>query len=568
MIRPFTGERKAPRRIVTFDCEWYPKTYEFRCASTFDGEQYEFYDNPTDLLQGLCSRSNRGAYVYSHFGGAADEQFLLQPWLRSEFRIDAVFSGGSMVFVKVTRDRDCWYLLDSYWTLRRPLGDIARSIGRKKLDDWKCPGACAHPASDKCIFYAPDRVVREYNLEDSVILWHAMSQFQDEMRELGAELKATAASNALDLFRRVYLDGSVKTVGWVNELGRGAYIASRVEVFRPEIQGPAWSYDVNSSFPWSMTQPTPGNLERTTKDWSGDDLALVKARVEVPEQYVPPLAYRRLKDGAIYHPTGSWLGWFTGVDLRALLETGGRIVKLFKTLLFERRDELAAYVYELYERRKKETDPFRRDLYKLLMNGLYGKFGESPEKRTLVIEGGRFTLTRAEKYVPHRWLPIGATITARSRQLLGKYLRMAGHVAYADTDSVFTNNPDMPTGTELGELKREKEIRTRAVFFRPKFYQLDGEGVKAKGFTRLSPDQFDGLMRGEPVEVVRMQRVREKLFQMIRSGAIDADGFVLQEHALHPCDGSYVKQLNATLRPKRAPDGESNTRPWTVEELR
>lgn len=571
-VRGFSGDRTKPKRIVTFDLEWYPDTYKFRLGGIYDGEQYDWYETAEELLQALCVHKNRGAYIYSHFGGAADEQFLLDPWLRGDFTVEGTFSGGSMVFAKVQQKRDegkkkhLWYFLDSYWTLRQALANIGASVGiRKTGEDYKCD-VCAHPPNHACVFYAPMRVLRDYNMHDCKILHEAMTRFQDEIRELGGQMRATAASTALDLFRRVYLDGPIKTEEWVNDFADTAYVASRVEVIRPVCVGPAWFYDVNSSFPWSMTQPFPGNLMRTTKRWKDQELALVDATVSVPEQHIPPLGYRA-KDGAIYHPTGQWRNAFTGVDLRALENAGGKVTKIHKTLLFEARTELAAYVYELYERRRKETDPFRRDVYKLLMNALYGKFGESCEKKHLKIDGGKITMSSFRKYVPHRWLPIGATITARSRQLLGKYLREAGDAYYCDTDSVVTKNPNIQTGDKLGELKREKTIEKGAIFYRPKLYKVDDKAVKAKGFSRLSNEGFDKLMAGETVEVTRMRRIREKIAEMVRNGDITAEGTVGVFDPLHPCDGSYTKKLSLDLRPKRSPNGPNETRPWTVAEL-
>ncbi len=567
-IRPLEGEH-APRKIVVFDLEWYPEDYSFRLGGVYDGERYDWYDSAEELLRALCSRRFRGCYIYSHFGGAADEQFLLKPWVQSNFKVEGSFSGGSMVFAKVSRGRNVWYFLDSYWTLRRPLKEIGESVGVKKIgEEYKCAGSCAHSADKACIFYAPMPVLREYNMRDCVVLHLALTRLQDELRGLEGTLKATAASSALDLFRRQYLGESIKTHAWVNEFCDDAYIASRVEVIRPTLAAPAWVLDINSSFPWSMSQDTPGNLERSTKGWGGDELAVVDATVSVSgEEYLPALAYRA-RDGAVYHPTGTWRSRFTGVDLRALEETGGRIEKVHRTLLFERRQELAAYVGELYERRRKETDPFRREVYKLLMNSTYGKFGEACEKKTITIEGGTIVAANRIRYIPHRWLPIGAIVTARSRQLLGRYMREAGDVAYCDTDSIATQRGDMKTGDKLGELKREKEIKRGARFYRPKFYQIDDENIKAKGFTRLSAEQFDALIRGEPVEVKRMMRIREKIARMMRAGEIDGEGMVGWLDPLHPCDGSYTKKLSLDLRAKRASDGANDTRPWSVKELR
>ena len=635
MLRPRTGAI-VEKKIVVYDLEWYPGTYQLRLAGLYDGETYQSFTTIGELLDAILVNQYRGAYVYAHAGGLADAQFLLREIVhgRRELTIDGSFSGSSAVMLNIVdADKHKWTLVDSLWTFRSSLKKIGESIGLKKMGDWTCPGSslvqrgtipiaysdvvsigtgggsgvfglnrpylydtrtdaerddpegpqirtCGH-REGHCIFYAPMPVLREYNYRDCEVLWLALSRLQDMLRSLGGELGPTAASCALRLFQRRFLKSDIPTDKGVNTRAREAYNASRVEVFR-KYAGPGVTFfDVCSSFPWSMTQSFPGRTIGRERRWhEDDDLALVRAKVTVPPMYVPPLAYRA-PDHHLYHPTGTWEATFTGVDLQALLETGGRIEKVKWCRRFEPRTDLRDYVLTIYDMRKNETDEFLRDNYKLLLNSLYGKFGEREEKQRLLVRPSPDALERAAKgqvkrvmpgvyltdevkRVPHMHVPASAVITARSRQLLGRRMReatsakredrdgparAAGKLWYGDTDCLATD-VGMPTGNELGELKVEKTVIEDAVFLRAKLYRVD-RLVKAKGFPRLTRRQFDTLAAGNPVEFTRMLRLREKLGM----GQLD------------PTDEVVSKKLNGDTRAKRCFDTDGNSFPWEWKQL-
>ena len=63
------------------------------------------------------------------------------------------------------------------------------------------------------------------------------------------------------------------------------------------------------------------------------------------------------------------------------------------------------------------------------------------------------------------------------------------------------------------------------------------------------------LACSETVQVERFSRVRGMLAEGGRTGEVA------------PTRGFVEKRWLGTTRPKRAPDGENNTRPWTLKEL-
>jgi len=430
--------------------------------------------------------------------------------------------------------------------------------------------------------------LREYNRNDCEVLYLAIERAQETILEMGGQLQMTLASTAMQLFRRKFLMHDVDTSSRINEIAKEAYFASRVEVFQKDVNYPGNYYDVNSSFPHAMTFPMPGHLRASyahLPDFVVENYPfLVDADIMVPDLYLPPIPFRR--DNRLFFPVGRWRTWLTGIDLQLLLANGGKILRIRECKVFEDFDDLAEYSRTLYKMRAATTDPFERDFYKLLLNSLYGKFAEQPEKTTLLLNPsseqlaqldrttdelmpGVFFKTR-EVPIPHAHVPISAYITAIARRTLFNFLSQANEIHYCDTDG-FSTTEEYPTNNTLGGLKLEKTFSS-AIFLVPKLYRWqpsDGNDavVKAKGFS-LSRDkgaasaQFDRLVVGGEIEVERMVRIRENF----------------RNRVYRPQDKKFRKGLrhieflqgiyNLDAIPKRFMYPDGHTRPWHMEELR
>lgn len=605
-LEPYTGERRR-RPILTYDLEWFPETYEHRLTGVFDGKRYRSYATIPDFLNGELTAKNKHRIFFAHAGGLADVQFVLEAIVRKKnpgVRVDAAFSGSSAILVWIQVAGMKFLFADSYWLLRDSLRKIGQSLGLEKGgEDYFCANYphCGHPDKESgptCIFYAPLPVLRDYNRRDCEILYRGIDRFQAELLELGGYLKPTIASSALMLFRARFLRQTVPTNEALNVYARQAYVASRVEVLAKTC-GPAGYFDVNSSFPYSMTLPQPGLLKGITDKFSEKTLGLVRAKVTVQPQPIPPLPVR--VQGRVFFPTGTFERWFDSADLLLLLESGGTLERVHEVVEFEPFTDLAEYVETIYELRRTEKDPFRRLVYKYLMNALYGKFGEGEEKESLVLhpthvppcpnscEAGACTCVRmlfpgaflVKKFMPaaHAHVPISAHITALSRALITRALWQSDHPSYTDTDSLVTSS-DLPVSDELGSLKREKLIRS-GEFLAPKLYRLthaadcdcgcDGAKVevRAKGFPRLKETQFNALRDGDPVEVERMVRIRE-LYRGGETRPRTARDAVDPTKRLHKRAHSVRCPCAECLRhppiSKRCWEGNW-TRAWTVSEL-
>ena len=594
-------------------------------------ERYQSFLTVKDMLAFMLSRENRGMWFFAHAGGLADMQFVFDELLtqlkdsagaeRSTtsygpggrkqvehsapggWKIRASFSGSSAIIVHVTRGKNSWHFCDSYWLLRDKLASIGKAIGIHKGDS---PEALAWMSErfgrkvtdfeelsqpEKVVFYrdVPMPILVGYNRTDCEILWKAISQFEEEILGLGGQLQQTIASTAMTLFRRSYLKRDIYTSEKLNQVAQESYFASRVEVLSRDVQD-FFMYDVNSSFPYAMTFPLPGNLVGFRTDLPDDDgddcLYLADVTLEVPDDVLPPVPFR--KDNRVFFPTGRWRSWLTSTDVGLALREGAVLHGVHEVYTFEPFWDFKAYSEEIYGRRAAAETPFRKLVLKYLLNSLYGKAAEGLIKQEMLINPDEVDRTQMQMLQPgvwlrekqaviaHRHVVVSSFITAIARRTLYDFskecYRQGCALHYCDTDSLCTKAVLPVDDKKLGALKLEKKMDW-AEFSAPKIYRGEGfelnkDGTwspkrlnKAKGFSLGSgKEAFDKLGRivdGERVGIQRMTRIRE-LYRTQVGG----------QHVTAPFEMMVIKALTFDTLCKRFhyPDGE--TRPWSIEELK
>ncbi len=597
--------RKANvRRFLTYDLEWVPGTPKYQAPSKldrvrmvgcFDGKKYRCHKTVRDFLREELNSENRGCWFFAHAGGMADVQFILEEVIsinnanqHQVFEVKASFSGSSaiIVHIKFKNSKNVFHFIDSYWLLRTSLAKIGAWIGMGKLDAEK-----RRTKAEIKDYYTntPFEELRVYNQRDCEILWKAIDHFENVLLDMGSQLQMTQASCAMQLFRRKYLKNDIPTSERVNEIARKSYFASRVEPFVTDCED-AYLYDINSSFPYAMTFPCPGRLRQSDMNIGDeDDLFIADVEIEVPENYLTPMPFR--SDGRVFFPTGRWRNWVTSVDLHLLLREGGRLLKVHEVTHFEEMGDLADYARDLY-RMRTQSEGFEKEVYKITLNSLYGKFAESPDKQTMHIDPPAEMLAMLDPdmelfpgcwlvensvAVPHMHVPISSHITAFARRTLYDLMGFCGNCYYVDTDSIATDEL-LVTGSGLGEIKLEKNI-AKGQFVQAKLYRIEGTDdkgkelgerdekgdiipdpdtglptglIKAKGYSKLTVKQFLGLIDGESVDFERMTRLRD----------------LYRRQELQPEETVVRKFLRNSTLTKRFmyPDGRS--RPWTIEELK
>ncbi len=584
-----------PIDFLTYDLEWWsscskdckaqeehpehihnyahPKDGKIRLIGVYDKRKgYRKYLSVKKFIKGELHEKNYGRCFFAHAGGKYDFQYVFEEMVRSglartRYLIECIFNGASAFLVSVSERhwRGRYKFCDSVFLLKGSL----REIG-KKLGDGFYKGDVDFNTEDVV-------ALEEYNKQDCIVLYEALERLQTEIASKGGTMKPTLASSAMTLFGNRFLKEPLITYYPNSQKVRPAYYASRVEVFRPKCKK-GYYFDINSSFPWSMTQTLPGKLIGSSKEIPDDPCenpCIAELTVTVPERFLTPVPYRD-EEGRILFPTGTWTSSFGGPDIRLMLEEGCTIEKVHKVYHYERFHDLGDYVRELYALKASEKG-FKREVYKLLLNALYGKFGERQFKEKLVIHPAssrcphdpyhendkcmrmirpNYFMREDFSDLDHVHVPIPVFVTAYSREKLYKYLKMCKEFYYVDTDSVTCGAEDsgLPVSDELGDLKLEHEIN-EAEFISPKLYRLrtsDGKSlIKSKGFSKLDDASFERLLAGESFSIERQRSLKEG----IRSGDF------------RPQKISVLKRVLLKRTKRKMNIKENTSRPWTIAEI-
>jgi hypothetical protein len=532
-------ERHRAFRWGVYDIETEsPDDPTFYGVGVFDGKSYRYFAGRgersfEEFMDYITSKKYTGMTWFAHFGGRFDVHRVFDYlYCRDRDRIvDMIFSGSACISFRLRlAGHNSMRFCDSYRVLPAGLERLGNEFETRHR---KLVGMDMHS--------------HDYNRNDCLCLYEVLERFF----EIIGTQAITLASAAMKLFTRDFLQREIyRPPLEADAFIRRSYYGGRNEVYRYD-EVDARAYDVNSMYPWAMTGPVPVEFVGWTTRLPDDDrfIGFYEADIDYPELYIPSVPVLDRKQ--LLFPVGRFRAWVSSIELRRAIEDGAR-VSIRRGVVFRAEPLLAEYVYELH-RRKQEAEaagrPAERFVWKILLNSLYGKFGERPIKRRYIHDDGRAGVydipelpgivmalepARGLHLLPH----IAATVTSRARARLLAYLRSV-RPWYTDTDSVYT--PDrIDTGGEIGQMKEEGEGRFRA--YRPKEYIFKGH-IKVKGI----PDE--GNLRqlwleGRPVTFKRHAGLRESMNRGLPASRI-----------------VDVTKVRRDVRPKRPRVGD-DTRPW------
>jgi hypothetical protein len=412
---------------------------------------------------------------------------------------------------------------------------------------------------------ANDEWFLEYLRMDCISLYELLERFQheiDNIAEKPVRIGYTIASTAMRLFKAMD-EGIYESICWQKKLEetenpltgplpvvRKSYSGGRCEVFK-RIGSNLNSYDVNSLYPSVMAlHKFPINPSPVLKDIPVKDFLkyyrgrpyIVTARVSAPKDLIVPILPLKMnvpgeRDVKLLYPVGGEnsdeLEWtWCSPEFEKALRNGYKLLEVKELILYGAEVDLfSGYVYKLYDIKQHATGA-RRQVAKLLMNSLYGKFGQRDEVHRLKIvtagllkemiaekteegepryaflqvmsldEGNFLVEYRGESHMDHNYVTLSSFITSYARLALYEWMEVAwslgGEVWYVDTDSVKTNVKMPNDPNKLGALKDEGHI-LEAVFIKPKVYATfkgykDGEvqgEVKNKGVIKAALNKMD-----------------------------------------------------------------------------
>jgi hypothetical protein len=509
-LRPIT---KPPKtfELGSFDIEGVGGPGGFISGAVMVNNQYFEFDSPALMLDFMRRREFKGYRFAAH--NLAYDYGILEPYMLPEDY--PLLLNGRPFKVSIARGlKNPRFLVDSLlFAAGLSLKNLGQSINLPKLDtppsllpegtfvpEWSCEKHNRLWCID-CYLKRDVEIVQTY-----------MEFFQRTINELGGEMKFTLASTAMDLFRRKYLKDTYKTPFEVrNEYARNAYYGGRVEPFRIGQWDNVNGYDINSLYPFVMREfeyPNPntliGPLDRTSEHFIHEFEGVSEVTVTVPNCYIPPLPFRHKE--RLFFPVGTFRGYWTHVELRHALKLGAKINDIHTTLYSQDTCKpFINYVNDLYNLRQqyKGLGDYRELVIKIMLNSLYGKFGQRSKAGLQEIKSiqwwfdngqpsgvsfriiDEFVTVCLDKetngqpdYINTLW---ASYVTSYARMTLYKYMLEADSaLLYCDTDSIFTFN-HLETSQQLGAMKTEYENVSMEVYG-PKAYRLtrDGELIKVK----------------------------------------------------------------------------------------
>lgn len=457
----------------------------------------------------------------------------------------------------------------NYWRMK--LKTIGEMVGEPKLP---------MPADD-----APRGEWDTYCQHDCLVIMRACQRFWSFIHDndLGNN-SMTLASQSMHSYRHRFMQHKVQitTNGTALKLARKSYTGGRVECFYiGHVSECVVALDVNSMYPFVMRDGYfPCKLRGVYKHVTVDDLNYMIKHYCVTAQClvntVEPV-YPIVHDKRLVFPTGRFVTTLSTPEIEYGL-CHSLIEGIGTTAVYARAKLFTSFVDYFYNKRleaKAKGDMASSWMFKILLNSLYGKFGQrghevieshndddlhAESTNDYVYEDGRVvhkvslgglhfsSIIGGETY--DSFPAIAAHVTAYGRQYLWNLISRVGcgSTLYCDTDCLWiradrlVSYMDLLDASALGGLKVEHEANG-CIIRGPKDYTI-GAVTKLKGARAnavwLTPDecrqeQWDGLkgmMREGRIARPHIHTITKHFRRRYTKGKVLKDGTVVPYAAL------------------------------------
>ena len=439
----------------------------------------------------------------------------------SESIIPVEAKGFTPFLISLNFDGDSVELICNTNFYKQSLASLGDSFG---TDKYEMPTEDEYDDYDE---YLADLIT--YCARDVEVLRKSYFFLFEFSQEIGnVTPSSTIAQTANRVYRTTFMpnlkiQGSLG-IPYISDIEQDAYRGGRTDAFfKGNPNTKIYKYDVNSLYPYSMLGNIPIRyVQAVPNDMVGKSdryLYLIDATIKIDitdkHSFLGGEGIKTDK-GELIFPIGEYRCWIWQ-PMFETLNSRGYIADIHKVYAYNKApifDDYVTRLYTLREGYKRSKDMARDLLVKILLNSLYGKFGQREHSKwEMVDDYQRDVMMRdavgIERFeevfegVYTEYLQIGETIyastplkhaeptlnsvmsiagyiTSKARSVLWEtmayILDRGGEIYYCDTDSIFTSMElpdDMVSQTELGKWKLEEVIpKGEAEFIAPKHYRV------------------------------------------------------------------------------------------------
>ena len=207
----------------------------------------------------------------------------------------------------------------------------------------------------------------------------------------------------MELFRKRNLDEQIKIRMFskkMQNLISKAYYGAHTAVYKP-FGKKLYYYDINSLYLYCMLNSMPVgtpkkyDINKGLKHFFGFSLVKVPVTLNIP---VLPLYVKIEGQDRLVFPTGTFKGYYFSEELK-YAESLGCKIELIEAWEFQKGENVFRnYVEPLFEL-KRTGNKDERDVFKLCLNTLYGKWGQHREYRMNIITSDLSLMEQIEKHL-------------------------------------------------------------------------------------------------------------------------------------------------------------------------
>jgi len=345
----------------------------------------------------------------------------------------------------------------------------------------------------------------------------------------------------------------VKNNIYIDRFIRKSYLGGAAELFKPYLKN-GYHYDANSLYPSMMVLDMPLSICNFSKDIKRNNIlnffGFLDVTIITPRKISNPFLSKNVVPNGIIFPRGDWRGVYFSEELKVAVSLGYK-VRIHKRFGFKRGKILKNFILLLYRiKRINSNNNLFKNLAKLMMNSLYGRFGMKTTKDfKKIIKFEDFERFKFNKVItsfksldlnnlfvyyrrllddnksalrePNTAVQIASCITGYGRIFIYRYKNIPNNFCYySDTDSVFLAKrlPKYLVNDLLGKFKLVTKLKF-AYFISVKRYILVSnqnnivfklKGVKSTEYKNLTTQFFYDKL-SQPIGVKDSPSIIERI---------------------------------------------------------